>query len=95
MPSGTTPVATRLDALALARAERTAKSLGLTMSGLLQVALVTYLDRQDHALSIAEFTSAAAAVRDAVALLNARDSGLGAQLALLTEALKSAGSEVP
>jgi antitoxin component of RelBE/YafQ-DinJ toxin-antitoxin module len=93
MPAGTTPVATRLDARALARAEAAARSLGLTMSGLLQVALASYLDRQDQAVAVSEIAAAAASVRDAVASLNARDSGVVAQLASLTEALKGVGSE--
>ena len=63
MPTGTTPVATRLDARLLARSEASAKRLGLTMSGLLQVSLSTYLDGQDQLVAVAEIAQAAAAIR--------------------------------
>lgn len=93
MPTGTTPVATRLDARLLARSEASAKRLGLTMSGLLQVSLSTYLDGQDQLVAVDEIAQAAAAIRDAVTLLNNRDSSLAARVEALTEALKSVGSE--
>ena len=93
MPTGTTPVATRLDARLLARSEASAKRLGLTMSGLLQVSLSKYLDRQDQMVAVNEITQAAALIRDAVKLLNDRDASLSQRVDNLTEAIKSAGSE--
>lgn len=88
------PVATRLDAKTLARAEALASELGITMAGLLSVSLASYLDRQDTAAVVADIAAAAAEVRDAVALLNARDSDLARRLVALTEVIKGFGSEL-
>lgn len=87
------PVATRLDTATRVRAQALAQQLGLNMSGLLSQALLAYLARQDHETVVAEISAAAAAVRDAVALLNARDTGLAERIVALTEAIKSSGSE--
>lgn len=93
-PKGSSkPVATRLDAKTLARSEALASELGITMAGLLSVSLASYLDRQDAAAVVADVAAAATEVRDAVALLNARDTDLARRLVALTEVIKGFGSE--